>query len=65
MAGVVYDINALSALDDRLQNQENQFAGIDKEQGVQDKKLLRYAAILAGSVIFLIGLRIILIKTKK
>jgi len=65
MAGRVYDIDALNKLDATLQFQENQFVNIDKEQKSEEKKILRYATILGGSVVILVALSLIISIKKK
>ncbi len=62
MAGRIYNEAAYSQLESYLQFQENQFKGIDQEKEVTNKKIMQFGIVLVGSIVILLGLKLIVKK---
>jgi hypothetical protein len=58
MAGYVYDAGAMNRIEKFIEKQEEAFQKVDKEEN--EKKAIRYAIIVGGSVLILIALKILL-----
>lgn len=62
MSGLIYDSSAVSRINNLLNQQEEEFKKIDKEQ--DNKKIIRFGIILGASVLTILLLKI-LVKNKK
>ena len=64
MSGRVYDINENKTMVDFLTLQNQQLQDLEKENNPMQKTVFRYAIILGGSVILILGLKYFLSKKK-
>lgn len=62
MAGYVYDSTAINRIENMIAKQEEAFREIDKEEN--EKKAIRYAIIVGGSVLVLVLLKFLIDKKK-
>ena len=53
-SGKIYDVGEVSRLDAFIKEQQDAMDKIDSEKSVQDKKILRYAIVLAGVTVTLV-----------
>jgi hypothetical protein len=58
MAGYVYDAGAMNRIEKLIEKQEEAFQKVDKEEN--EKKAIRFAIIVGGSVLILIALKMLL-----
>jgi len=53
-SGKIYDIGEVPRLEAFIKEQQDAMDKIDSEKSVQDKKILRYAIVLAGVTVTLV-----------
>jgi len=58
-SGVIYDEQENQRLSDIMSKQEDIFVGLEENEG-KDKKIIRYAVIVGGSVLILLLLKLAL-----
>jgi hypothetical protein len=58
MAGYVYDKSAINRIENLIQQQEQVFTEVDKEDN--NRTAVRYAIIVGGSVLVLVLLKILI-----
>lgn len=63
-SGKIYDVEEVSRLDAFIKEQQDAMDKIDSEKSVQNKKILRYAIVLAGVTISLVFFNYLVNKKK-
>ena len=62
MSGLIYDSSAIGRINNLLNEQEEEFKKIDKEQN--SKKIIRYVIIGGASVLTILELKLLVNKKK-
>lgn len=61
--GVIYDASAYDRIDKFLDEQEEEFKKIDKQQ--DEKKVIRYAILVGATIILILGIKILTSRNAK